>query len=71
MRYKVANLQINPAYDDRRTITNTRISSDRNYNKKISVNKNPAYQDIHSIQTNTHVYENVQQTITPVYETVM
>ena len=28
------------------------------------------YQDIHSIQTNT-VYENVQQTPTPVYETVM
>ena len=37
----------------------------------MSVNKNPAYQDIQSIQTNTLVYENVQQTTTPVYETVM
>ena len=64
-------LQINPAYDDPRTITNTRISSVRNSNKKILVNKNPAYQDIHSIQTNTPVCENVQQTTTPVYENVM
>ena len=64
-------LQINPAYDDPRTITNTRIFSDRNSNKKISVNKNPAYQDIHSIQTNTPDYENVQQITTPVYETLM
>ena len=64
-------LQINPAYADPRAVTNTRISSDRNSNNKISVNKNPAYQDIHSIQTNTSVYENVQQTTIPVYETVM
>ena len=32
-------------------------SSDRN--SKISVNKNPAYQDIHSIQTDTPVYDSV------------
>ena len=49
---------------DRGIATNTRISSDRNSNKKISVNKNPPYQVIHSIQTNTF-YENVQQTTTP------
>ena len=56
---QVQNLQINPAYDDPRTITNIRISSDRNSNKKISVNKNPAYQDIHSLQTNTPDYESL------------
>ena len=32
-------------------------SSDRN--SKISVNKNPAYQDIQSIQTDTPVYDSV------------
>ena len=47
----------NPAYDDRGIVNNTRISSDRNSNKKISVNKNPAYQDIHSIQAKTPDYE--------------
>ena len=52
---QVLPLQTNPAYDDPRAVT----SSDRNSNKKISVNKNPAYQDINSIQTNTPAYENV------------
>ena len=47
---------MNPAYDDPITVTNTRIFSDRNSNKKILVNKNPAYQDIQSIQPNTLVY---------------
>ena len=65
---QVLPLQTNPAYDDPRAVTNT---SDRNSNKKISVNKNPAYQDIHFIQTNTPDYENIQQTTTPDYETVM
>ena len=37
----------------------------------MSVNENPAYQDIHSIQTNTPVYDTVQQTTTPIYDTVM
>ena len=49
----------NPAYDDCGTVNNTRISSDGNSNKKISVNKNPAYQDIHSVQTNTPDYDTV------------
>ena len=44
---------------DPRAVTDTKISRDRNSNKKISVNKNPTYQDIHSIQTNTPVYETV------------
>ena len=55
---------------DPRAVTDTKISSDRNSNKKISVNKNPAYQDIRCIQTNTPAYENVQQTTTPNYENV-
>ena len=32
---------------------------------------NPPYQDIHSIQTNTPDYENLQQTTTPVNETLV
>ena len=51
--------QINPAYADPQAVTNTGISSDRNSNKKILVNKNPAYQDIHFIQTNSSGYETV------------
>ena len=62
---QVPHLQIN-AYTD------TVISSERSFNHRVLLNKNPAYQDIHSIhiQTNTPVYEHVQQTTTPVYETV-
>ena len=56
---------------DRGIATNTKIHSDRNSNINISVNKNPPYQDIHSIQTNTPDYENVQQTTTPVNETLV
>ena len=58
------------------------IANERSFNHRVLLNKNPAYQDIHSIQTNTPVYEtvqqiaipgyeNVQQTTTPVYETLM
>ena len=57
---QVLPLQTNPAYDVPRDVTNTRISSDRNSNKKISVNKNPAYQDIHFIQTNTPDYDTLR-----------
>ena len=42
---------------DRRIVTNTTLSCDRN-SKKISDDKNPLHQDIHSIQTNS-LYENV------------
>ena len=49
--------------------TITKISSDRNANKKVLVNKNPPYQDVYSIQTNTG-YENEQQA-TPFDETLM
>ena len=52
---QILPLQTNPAYDDPRAVT----SSDRNSNTKISVNKNPAYQDIHSIQNDTPVYDSV------------
>ena len=52
---QILPLQTNPVYDVPRAVT----SSDRDSNRKISVNKNPAYQDIHSIQTNTPVYDSV------------
>ena len=50
---QVLPLRTNPVYDVPIAVT----SSDRN--SKILVNKNPAYQDIHSIQTNTPVYDSV------------
>ena len=47
---QVLPLRTNPVCDVPINVT----SSDRN--SKISVNKNPAYQDIHSIQTNIPDY---------------
>ena len=47
---QVLPLQTNPVYDVPIAVT----PSDRN--SKVSVNKNPAYQDIHSIQTNIPDY---------------
>ena len=64
------SVQTNPAYADPRDITNTIISSERSFNHRVLLNKNPAYQDIHSIQTNTPVYETIQQTAS-VYLTVI
>ena len=60
-------VQTNPAYVDPRDITNTIISSEIRFNHKVLLSKNPAYQDIHSIQTNTSVYDTVRQTTAPVY----
>ena len=64
------SVETNPAYADPRDITNTIIANERSFNHRVLLNKNPAYQNIHSIQTNASVYETVQQTTTPVYENV-
>ena len=58
-------VQTNPAYVDPRDSTNT---SERSFNHRVRLNN---YQNIHSIQTTSHFYDTVQQTNTPVYETVM
>ena len=50
---QVLPLQTNPVYDVPIAVTSSDINS------KISVNKNPAYQDIHSIQTYTPFYDSV------------
>ena len=67
---KSLSVETNPAYADPRDITNTIISSERSFNHRVLLNKNPAYQDIHSIQANTPGYATIQQTTTPVYENV-
>ena len=64
-------VQTNPAYADPRDITKTIIPSERSFNHRVLLSKNPAYQDIHSIQTNTPVYDTVRQTTAPVYLTVI
>ena len=62
------SVQTNPAYADPR---DTIILSERSFNHRVLLSKNPAYQDIHSIQTNTPVYDTVRQTTAPVYLTVI